>query len=550
MVKRSSLDFDDSLFEGDARPRRSRKKGKGSPKEPAAAHPRMTRVDNALAVSVVLAVVILVVLGLTAKKENWFAVVLIGVLFLASELFALPMRPAGRLSLALVALVMAMMVSGPLGTAVVALFGLPILILDSDPQGWRRTVFNVSQLVFTAGAAGLVFKYTGGAVLLGTLENGSKLILPWILATLVFFVFNTLLVMAVLPNASEKMWRFWQRRLLPKLPGYLFYSAVGFLAAIVYVKLEFPAVVLLFAPILAVRVVYTRYGTMRDVCDDTTLSIMEAVETGGMFTEGHSIGVADMAVAIAEEMDFEEEDVHYLRQGALLHDIGKLALDPAMVDKPGALTAEEYEEIQKHPLIAASIVSKEPSFAVVAPTIRHHHEMSDGSGYPDGLAAETIPLGARILAVADAFDAMQRPVGHRPPMTAQDAVSEVVKVKGIQFDPDVVDAFVKVAVRRGIWSGALKDRVRMPAKEGRQQALTLDTEQPTLQDSIEEPGEAPRDRPSGATPGDGISYDDVRGEIEKDIRDWERTDIVERRRAREQKRRTGSRKKKNEENER
>lgn len=545
MVKRD-LELDDSLFED--RPRRRKGAKERAPKDrtPKEHSPRVSRVDNVLAVAIVLAIIILVVLGLTAGKENWFAVVLIGLIFLASELFALPMKPAGRLSIALFALVMAMMISGPLGTAVVALFGIPIFFMEMEPQGWRRLAFNTSQMVFAAGAAGLVFKYTGGALLDATLKSGAKDILPWLLATLVFFVINSLLVMPVLAGEGQRMLRFWVRRLLPKLPGYIIYSGLGFIAAVIYVKLEFPAVVLLFVPILAIRVVYTRYGTMRDVCDDTTLAIMEAVESGQMFMEGHSIGVADIAVAIAEEMDFEEEDIHFLRQGALLHDIGKLALDPSIINKEGTLTPEEYDEIKTHPLIGASIVQGEPTFSIVAPTIRHHHEMTDGSGYPDGLAGETIPLGARILSVADAFDAMQRPIGYRDTKSAYNAASEVIRGKGIQFDPDVVDAFTKVVIKREIWTGSLKEKLRRPAgSEAPQTQLT--PEQPSLE---EPPGGTEADetppRPPGSTPGGGISYDDVRGEIEQDIRDWKRADIGQRR-VREQKRKTGSRRKKGEE---
>ncbi|MHB8896595.1 MAG: HD-GYP domain-containing protein [Candidatus Geothermincolia bacterium] len=548
MVRRSSLQLDDSLFEGERKGKRRRGNTPGEPQDPKV-HKHLGRVDNALAVSLVLAVALLVLLGFTSKKENWFAVVLIGLMFLASELFALPMKGAGRLSIALLPLVIAMMVSGPLGTAVVAAFGLPIFLMERMPVGWKRVAFNTAQLVFSAGAAAFVFRHTGGSILEASLKNGGKLVLPWILATLVFFVCNTLLVMPVLAPAGERMLRFWQRRLLAKLPGYILYSAIGFLAAVMYVKLEFPAVVLLFVPLVAIRVVYTRYGTMRDVCDDTTLAIMEAVEGGTMFMEGHAVGVADIAVAIADEMEFAEEDIHFLRQAALLHDIGKLALEPSIVDKAGPLSPAEYEEIKKHPLVGATIVSKEGSFAAVAPTIRHHHEMTDGSGYPDGLSGDTIPLGARILAVADSFDAMQRPVPFRQPLSARDAVSEVVRVKGIQFDPAAVDAFVKAAVKKGLWSGALKDRVRMPVRQADQAQMTMqEPEQPTLDEGAPGAGEPEaKPIPSGATPAEGTSYELVRDEIEKDIRDWERADSGARRRARDQKRKTGSRKKKNEE---
>jgi hypothetical protein len=175
--------------------------------------------------------------------------------------------------------------------------------------------------------------------------------------------------------------------------------------------------------------------------------------------------------------------------------------------------------------------------------------MSDGSGYPDGLSGDTIPLGARILAVADAYDAMQRPVPFREPLSARDAVSEVVRVKGIQFDPAAVDAFIRVVAKQGVWSGALKDRVRMPAKKSDETQMSMnEPNQPTLEEAAPEAGQMEAGMtPEGATPGDGTSYELVRDEIEKDIRDWERADSGARRRAREQKKRAGSRKKKDEE---
>lgn len=538
MVRRSGLELEDSLFE------------RGEAREKAPRLPR-GRADNALAVVLVLTVALVVLLALTYKKENWWAVALIGLLFFASELFALPMKSGGRLSLALLPLVMAMMVSGPLGTAVVACFGIPVFIMERGEPGIRRVLYNTAQFIFAAGAAGWVFRHTGGDVIDTTLKNGSKAVVPWILAILVFFVFNTMLATLVLTPEGERLTRFWERRILPKFPGYVLYGCIGFLAAIAYIKLEYPAAVLLFAPLVAVRVVYTRYGTMRDVCDNTTLAVMEAVERGGMFMEGHSVAVAEMAVAIAEEMDFQEEDIHFLRQAALLHDVGKLALDPAIVGKSGPLSAEDYEEIKKHPLVAANIVSHEPSFAVVAPAVRHHHEMTDGSGYVDGLSGDTIPVGARILAVADAYDAMQRPSAFREPMSPQQAASEVVRAKGIQFDPDVVDAFTRIVLKSGRWTGALKDKVRLPAKRpagelrGGAEAL-----QPTLDESVMGTQATGEPMPAGATPGEGMKYTEVRDEIEKDILEWERSEIGRpRRRTRGEPRRRATRKKKEQEDE-
>jgi hypothetical protein len=246
-------------------------------------------------------------------------------------------------------------------------------------------------------------------------------------------------------------------------------------------------------------------------------------------------------------MDLTDEDIHFLRQAALLHDVGRLALDPAVTGKSGLFTPEDYEEIKKHPLVAADILSKEPSFSVVAPAVRHHHEMADGSGYVDGLAGDTIPVGARILAVADAFDAMQRPASFREQMSPNDSASEVIKGKGIQFDPEVVDAFTRVVVKQGQWKGALQDKVSLPARRAEKSKVAGEPTQPTLQESAA-PGEEekPGNGKTGATPAEGIKYTEVRGEIEKDIREWKRLDIVRGRgRAKsEPRRRPGGRKRK------
>ena len=536
MVKRAELKLDDSLFEGKEKSHLLRR----------------GRVDNALAVVIALTVAMVVLLVFTSEKENWWAVAMLGILFLASELFALPMKPGGRLSLALLVVVMAMMISGPLGAAVVTLFGIPVYWLEQEEQGIKRVVFNACQMMFAAGAAAWVFHHTGGELLEASLKNGGKLVFPWVLAMLVFYILNTVLITPVLTPEGESMTRFWQRRMLPKAAGYLVYGGIGFIAAVLYVRLEFPAVLLLFAPLIAIRVVYTRYESMRDVCDKTALAVMEAVEGPGTPMEGHSVGVADIALAIAEEMNFQEKDLHYLRQAALLHDIGKLALDPTIFAKDGPLTPEEYEEMKKHPLIGGRIVSREPSLAVVAPTITHHHEMTDGSGYVDGLAADAIPIGARILAVADSFDAMKRPAPYRESLSSYDAASEIVKAKGIQYDPEVVDAFVNVVARRGIWTGSLKDSVPMPSdKVGAEPKTGLGPEQPTLEDAVGgvvDTGQG--DREGTVTPADGIKYAEVRSEIEKDIVEWERAegDKTRRKARREPGRRAGSRKKKRENN--
>jgi HD-GYP domain-containing protein (c-di-GMP phosphodiesterase class II) len=132
-----------------------------------------------------------------------------------------------------------------------------------------------------------------------------------------------------------------------------------------------------------------------------------------------------------------------LEYGALLHDIGKIGIKDEILRKPGALSPEEYQTIQEHPLIGVKIVEGIEFFKNKIPMIRHHHEHFDGKGYPDGLVGEGIPLEARIIAVPDAFDAMASLRPHRKAMPLEDILLEMEKYKGKQFDPKILEIFLK-----------------------------------------------------------------------------------------------------------
>ncbi|MBN2169007.1 MAG: HD domain-containing protein [Actinobacteria bacterium] len=488
-----------------------------------------SRVDNAMAVSIVLLIGVIVLLVLTYESLNWWAAALFGLLFLASEYFALPFKGNGYISIGLLPVVMAIMISGPIGAAVTVLFGIPVFYFKMADSGYKRALINSCQFVSAAALAGLVFNYTGGKVLDPSLEGAAGQLLPWILAVLVFFLVNTFFITPLIAPSSERVPRYWMTKVSPLVLGYIAYGGIGFLAAILYVRLEFPAIAALFIPLLAIRHVYTRYEAMRQVCDETTLAVMEAVEQSEMIPVGHSTGVSDMAVEIAREMNFDTEDIHRLKQAALLHDIGKLAIDPAVLNKEDFLNEEEFEEIKKHPLIGGEVVSREASFRFVGPVIVHHHEQVDGSGYVDGLPGESIPSGAKILAVADAFDAMQHETPYRKSLSSYEAASEVIKSKGIQFDPEVVDAFILVVKKKGIWTSALRDKISgyeksVAGKSGAAQDPKEDQPITELMPDTDEKREKLAKENIEKTPADGIKYSDVKGEIEKDIRHWIRSD--------------------------
>jgi HD-GYP domain-containing protein (c-di-GMP phosphodiesterase class II) len=171
-------------------------------------------------------------------------------------------------------------------------------------------------------------------------------------------------------------------------------------------------------------------------------ALSQAIEARDPYTRGHSARVSALAVVVARRLGWRGSRLAALRLGGLLHDVGKLNLDDAVLSKPGPLDEREYGEIKRHPLAGARLIRRFDALRPALPYILFHHERWDGSGYPSGRAREQIPMGARIVAVVDAFDAMTSPRPYRPPLTLGKALAEVDRGAGTQFDPGVVRAFL------------------------------------------------------------------------------------------------------------
>ena len=167
-------------------------------------------------------------------------------------------------------------------------------------------------------------------------------------------------------------------------------------------------------------------------------SLVEALEAKDPNIERHLRAVSRLASLIGRRMSLPQEQMQALIVGGLLHDVGKIRVPDTVLHKPGRLTAEEYEVMKRHPVLGIEIVSSVKELAVALPAINHHHERFDGTGYPDGLSGEDIPLVARVVAVADAFDSMirDRPYGYG--MSEEAALKEVEDNSGTQFDPRIV----------------------------------------------------------------------------------------------------------------
>jgi HD-GYP domain-containing protein (c-di-GMP phosphodiesterase class II) len=166
---------------------------------------------------------------------------------------------------------------------------------------------------------------------------------------------------------------------------------------------------------------------------------------------------------IGREIGLSEREIDVLQRGGLLHDLGKLGIPPAILDKPGKLTEEEYAVIKRHPSAGAEILSPIPSMGKILPIVLQHHEQFDGSGYPLGLAGEAISLHARILSVADVADALSSDRPYRPGWQREKVLAYMLERSGRQFDPGVVTAFLRIATRKP--GGSLADMPGTPNPE-------------------------------------------------------------------------------------
>lgn len=192
---------------------------------------------------------------------------------------------------------------------------------------------------------------------------------------------------------------------------------------------------------------------------ETVAALATILEARDPYTRGHSERVAWLARRIGEELGLADEDLRRLEWAGLLHDVGKFGVPERVLNKPGRLAAEEFELVKNHPRLSAEMLRPVRRFRPILPAVLHHHENFDGSGYPAGLRGEDIPLGARILRIADTFDALTSTRAYRGGVAFEQAIAELARGAGSATDPDVTAAFIR-ALRREMRENAADFRRR------------------------------------------------------------------------------------------
>lgn len=188
--------------------------------------------------------------------------------------------------------------------------------------------------------------------------------------------------------------------------------------------------------------VQKRIAVMEKAHRETIEALAVAINAKDAVTHDHVLRVQIYAAGVARVLGCAADEIEALKAGALLHDIGKIAVPDHILNKPGKLTAAEFEKMKIHPIAGAQILSRVEFPYPIVPVVRHHHERWDGNGYPDGLRGESIPLTARILSVVDCFDAVREDRQYRKGMTREEAIDVIIRGSGIQYDPRVVGTFI------------------------------------------------------------------------------------------------------------
>lgn len=337
-----------------------------------------------------------------------------------------------------------------------------------------KALFNGVQTAVSVLAGAMTFGALSGA---HELRGSFLFFAAFGLAALVYWLSNTWLVsVGAALIYREAPHRFWQRNFQWAFVYELMSAPIALAVAFAYQELWLIGLVLVMLPIMMVRVAYSQYLQLKQTYRETVRTLIKIIEMHDSYTAGHSDRVATYSKRLCEVLRLSPTETEKIELAAYLHDLGKIHLDlSGIVRKAGKLTEEERRLVRLHSVVSADLANQVTYFrGEIEAMIRHHHENWDGSGYPHGLQGEQIPLGSRIILLADAFDAMTTSRVYRRALDLDKVKSEFSKFSGSQFDPSLVPLFLERVVGEG--TSIIKQPIDEPLEGQRARKLGL-TEQ-------------------------------------------------------------------------
>jgi len=346
-----------------------------------------------------------------------------------------------------------------------SLGGVTFLAVETfvNRKPWIKVIFNASKEILALGIAATVYHALGGHSSTTTFTVVPEAIVG---SAVAYTAANSIAVSyAVALSEGMRFGQVWSRIYGGTVLYDIFASPIPALLAYLYTWRQLAGVALVAMPLFVVRHIYIMNRRLEQSNRDLLGLMVKNIEARDPYTSGHSQRVAEYARILAKEAGVSFRDMEQIVTAALLHDVGKTYSEYAtLLHKGGKLTAEERTLLQSHPVRSAELVNTISSLrGPVERAVRHHHENYDGTGYPDGLAGEDIPVGARIIMIADTLDAMTTDRPYREALPFDRVVDEIRKYSGTQFDPRLVEIVVRsTAIRRLVAAASQAARDAVP----------------------------------------------------------------------------------------
>lgn len=399
----------------------------------------------------------------TATFFFYLAVVGLGAFILWSALIELPLNLLPVLLLwtvfctvvemkpVMVTKSMVITVSFAIHLSAIILWGNPIAIVSATvgsfltdlfrARGIKKAVYNAAQYSIAIWTAGVLFSFFRKSNV--TIDINQDFLALFFACT-TYMLINTFLVAAIGALTQKKPVIYsWTKDLGLDLFQFVTLAPLGIITAMLYERDPY-AIALLVIPLIMTHISFQNYANLVHQSQETIEMLALALDKRDPYTSHHSSQVASLATKIASEMHLKPSEIDAISMGGRVHDLGKISIPDSILNKPSPLTADEYARVKQHPKDGYDLLSGLHFYRKVLSFVLYHHERVDGKGYPDGLKSESIPLGAKIISVADAYDAMTSHRPYRDAMSCEQAIAELVKNSGTQFDPSVVEAAVRI----------------------------------------------------------------------------------------------------------
>jgi hypothetical protein len=386
------------------------------------------------------------------------AVLLLAVLAILAEVLCFLLPRATRGSIAIVPY-LAMAILVPNWLALVAVLTVKTITETANRSPFHKAVFNVAQLGVSLSAAILTFRALGGRSLLEisppsllhvTLIAGG----PALVGFAISYIINSVLVCGVIAaETGDSIWIIWREAKSATVGLDLLICPPIFIFAWVYAAYGPIAAATLWVPFLGIRQSHRTNLELAQTNQELLELMVKSLEARDPYTSGHSRRVREFSRIIARAIGLSPREIEQISRAALLHDVGKIHEKYApILSKAEKLSPDEWALMKEHPGDGATLVATMSKLRDVVPSIRHHHENWDGTGYPDGLAGELIPMASRIIRFADTIDAMTTERPYRRPLSEAQVRAEIVRCRGTQFDPQIADRLLSSALWASLFS--------------------------------------------------------------------------------------------------